>query len=320
MVNPRFTVVIPAFHSAETLPQVLALLAAQRREVPHTVVVVDDGSGDATHAEAVGAQERYGTSYLTVIAQEHHGAAAARNAGARAAGEPLLLFLGADILPQPHFLRRHASVHVRFPDPSVACVGFVTWDRDIPPTPFMVFLEHGGPQNAYGDIAGTSWVAPEHFCYGANLSLKRGTFEEAGGFAEQEFSRYGWEDLELGIRLARRGIRLYYEPTARGGHMHRVTVADAEHRMWEVGRGARVLQTLHPEARVLNWPRERWVHPLRRWCFPPPLRLGLSWLAERAERRVLLPRLYRRVLSLAFYDGVHSNVDDVREIVDNSSR
>jgi hypothetical protein len=180
----------------------------------------------------------------------------------------------------------------------------------------MVFLEHGGPQNAYGDIAGCRWVSPQKFFYGSNLSLKRSMFDLTGGFDERHFSTYGWEDLELGVRLTQHHFRLYYEPTARGDHAHRVTVPLAERRMRAVGRGARTFRMLHPTIGVLDWSRERTLRPLRQWCFPRPLRVALSWVATEAENSFVLPRLYQRVLSLAFYDGVHGSVERTDEIVD----
>lgn len=305
MCPPDITVVIPARNGAGTLPRVLAGLRAQLPKVPHTVVIVDDGSTDDTKAVAQAQREESPEGYLTVISTGHRGTAAARNRGARHATAPLILFLGSDILPQARLLERHRHIHRRFPGDRVGCLGHVTWDPALPPSPFMVFLEHGGPQNAYGEIAGKEWVEPEKYWYGANVSLKTREFLSQGGFCEDVFSGYGWEDIEFGFRLAREGFRLYYEPTARGLHHHAMTLDMSLQRMRDIGVGARRLQALHPKLVVFNMRRERKMRLLRPLLFPAPVRVALRMLARRLEHRFLAVLVYRRVLSLLFYDGVH---------------
>src|SRR3954447_5646490 len=96
------TVVIPALSTAEAVGEVLDRIP---EDVP--VVVVDDGSSPPL---APGLRERRG---LRVIRHETaRGPAGARNAGARLAASPWLLFLDADVLPDPDclgVLRAHAE-------------------------------------------------------------------------------------------------------------------------------------------------------------------------------------------------------------------
>ena len=70
-----------------------ALIADANGAAPHEVIVVDDGSKDATAtvAQALGAR---------VIRLPGLGPAAARNAGARAATGDVLVFFDADCVPQ----------------------------------------------------------------------------------------------------------------------------------------------------------------------------------------------------------------------------
>lgn len=306
MASPAISIVIPARDAARTIVRVLRALSAEQERVPYELIVVDDGSTDGTADVARDVGRTLGLPLRVLVQSPAKGPGAARNAGAADARAPILLFLGADIVPQPPFLLRHVAVHQQFPEETVGCLGFVTWDPDLPPTPFMVFLEQGGPQNAYGEIAGRAWVSPRSFFYGSNVSLKRSFFVRAGGFDATHFTGYGWEDLELGVRLERLGLQLAYEPAARGAHVHRVTLSDAEVRMRELGKSARTFFGLHPDVPVLRPERERVVGPLRRVLFPSPIRSALRRCARACERRYLLPFLYRRVLSLAFYNGVHA--------------
>jgi glycosyltransferase involved in cell wall biosynthesis len=87
------SVVIPAWNAARTLPETLASIAAQTRR-PAEVIVVDDGSTDATGAIARAAGSR-------VLRIDHAGFAAAMNAGIAASHGSLIAFLDSDDLWTP---------------------------------------------------------------------------------------------------------------------------------------------------------------------------------------------------------------------------
>lgn len=301
----RLDVIIPSYNNQATIGRLLAALRHGLAPADR-VVVVDDGSEDATPAIA---ERMVGelSGRLLLLRQAHRGPAAARNEGLRSATADVVLFLGADIIPTPVLLARHRAVHRAFPEESVGCVGLVTWDPSLPPTPLMVWLEHGGNQNAFGEIAGEEWVSPTAYCYGANLSLKRSLVESVGGFDAVHFPSYGWEDLDLGIRLARRGCRLKYEPAAKALHAHPQTLSSMVERQRLLGPGAVMLGRLHPD--VLRPPAGGWENLralLGRVCFPPPVEHALFWVAKRFGSRVMLPRVYQRLASFVFTKSVHA--------------
>lgn len=89
------SVVIPAWRSAATIRQALMSVAAQTVK-PLEVVVVDDGSDDATYETALACLEQMRGIELTVLRQDNLGAGAARNAGVRVARGDWLAFLDAD--------------------------------------------------------------------------------------------------------------------------------------------------------------------------------------------------------------------------------
>lgn len=291
-------VIIPAYNAAATIAEVLVALQTQLDPDDH-VFVVDDGSVDETAARVRAATIT--DTHFTLRTIPHGGPAAARNVGIRAATADVLLFLGADCIPARDCLRRHRAVHLHYSEETVGCVGFVSWDPLLQPTPFMVWLEHGGDQNAYGEIAGTSWVNPRAFAYGANLSLKRSLVSRLGGFDAAHFPGYGWEDLELGFRLQRIGCRLWYEPTARAWHVHRKTVTSVLRHQPDLAAGFRVLCQIIPELRRRDTRSGTIRRKLLRNLGHSPLILGaLSRSAIWLEQRLLVPRLYKTLLYFVF--------------------
>jgi len=90
------SVIVPARDAAATLGPCLAALAEQ--DVEHEVIVVDDGSRDATAAIARAAG-------VVVVAGSGRGPGAARDAGAAIARGEVLAFTDADCVPDAGWLR-----------------------------------------------------------------------------------------------------------------------------------------------------------------------------------------------------------------------
>jgi len=111
-VQPLVTTVIPAFNAERFLAATIESALAQDHD-PHEVIVVDDGSTDAT-PEIVGHFE--GARYMR---QENGGPAAARNAGTAAAAGEMVCCLDHDDLMPPGRLRRQVSYLLEHPTSGV---------------------------------------------------------------------------------------------------------------------------------------------------------------------------------------------------------
>ena len=234
--------VIPTRGRPGSLARVLDALARQRGDVAFEAVVVSDGADPDPPASAhlVGGRP-YPATHLVA---SRPGAAAARNAGWRAASAPVALFLDDDVVPSRRALAEHAAWHRRHHAPEVAVLGRVRWARGLRGRAFRAWLDRG-IQFDFGALCpgqDAGWGA----FYTANVSVKRDLLARAGGFDEERFP-FHYEDLELAYRMRALGLRLLYHPGAVAVHRHRVNVDDYARRMAEVAPAERRFAHAHPE-------------------------------------------------------------------------
>lgn len=116
MTGWRFSVVIPCYNAERWIGDCLRSVAAQTH-APHEIIVVDDGSSDASidAVAATGIQVRQ-------LHTERAGGAGARNAGIFAASGDWIAFQDADDLWYPDHLQRARALLSRGDD-----VAYVSW-------------------------------------------------------------------------------------------------------------------------------------------------------------------------------------------------
>ncbi|GII66808.1 hypothetical protein Skr01_68930 [Sphaerisporangium krabiense] len=265
------SVVIPTRDKASRLRLTLACLAGTDPADGLTeVVVVDDGSADATADVLAEAAERLP---LRVVEGGGRGRAGARNLGAEHAEGGLLVFLDDDVLVGPRFVAEHYArfrpdrfVHGRLRELPAADHLVRTLDgAPYPDVRAARDLIHGGRSdnprhrlkaNALeraieamhgGDLPdAVPWLG----CVGANVSMPRDLWERVGGFDAGFGEVWGCEDLELGLRLYQAGARRDLAPDALGVHLtHRRPARWDEHAA-NMDRFA----TLHPLPAVRELP------------------------------------------------------------------
>jgi glycosyltransferase involved in cell wall biosynthesis len=102
---PEVAIVIPCHGYAHFLREAVASAVAQTWPVLH-IVVVDDGSPDATAAVAEALQAEFPERRITLVRQANQGLGAARNTGVRATRSPFVLPLDADDRLEPRAVER----------------------------------------------------------------------------------------------------------------------------------------------------------------------------------------------------------------------
>jgi glycosyltransferase involved in cell wall biosynthesis len=241
-LTPAFSVVIPTFERPGTLFEVLDALGRQAGPPEFEVIVVDDGSRDATPERLRAFSAAYPFRFLR---QSNAGPAAARNRGVEEARGRLILFLGDDIVPEPDLLAVHAAAHADPRPHPVAVLGYTTWPRGRRVSPFLHHINEYGLQFGYGLIEDPESV-PFNFFYTSNVSLPRGLLQSAGLF-DATFPHAAWEDIEAAYRMMRMGMRMIYRPAAVARHHHDITFASFRRRQEKAGEAAAIFYEKHPE-------------------------------------------------------------------------
>src|SRR5689334_23313141 len=113
MSSPRISVIIPAYNYAGMISKTIQAVLAQDVSSQIEIIVVDDGSTDAT------AQVVRSFSQVKYIYQTNRGPAAARNRGAQESQGEYLFFTDSDCIPHPDWIQKMLP---HFQDASVAVV------------------------------------------------------------------------------------------------------------------------------------------------------------------------------------------------------
>ena len=223
MKSLSLSVIIPTYNRKDVLSRSLSALFSQTYKGEYEIIVINDGSTDGTEKEMKRIMKNAPVS-LKYFRQKNKGAAAARNVGIKNAEGKILLFIGDDIIPTPNLLEEHINYHNRYPEKNKAVSGYVTWHPDLEVTPFMWWLENGGPQFSYNDITTTDGeIDCTYFC-SSNISLKR-KFLLSGGLFNEDFPYASYEDTELRYRLEEKGLKIIYNPNAVGYHFHPISIS-----------------------------------------------------------------------------------------------
>lgn len=240
----ELSVVIPTYRRPDLLRRCLDSLRLQDLDQHRfEVVVVDDGSGDATADVLAAASE----NVVALTQPRNAGPAAARNRGIQTATGELVLFLDDDVAAAPDLLSTHLEIHRQHDDPLLGVLGRIDWDPSLEMTPFMHWLDTSGLQFAYDTWLREGPVEPPYGAfYTANLSMRRELLTAESGFDER-FPYPAFEDIELAFRLAKRGFHLDYRPAARGFHTRAMAVRGFRNRMRKVGESAELIRRAAPD-------------------------------------------------------------------------
>lgn len=205
-----FSIVIPTYNRKPILEKCLRALECQRLEgdtvEDYEIILVDDGSTDRTLDWLAGKTGEFPHVYS--FSQDHLGPAAARNLGVKKAKGDTIIFIDSDLVVTENFLQAHAdALGAGMQEIGSNCL--FTYGSVINTCNF---------DNPTAEPYKITDFSAAYFATG-NVAIARKWLEMAGLF-DTSFQLYGWEDLELGVRLKKLGLQLIKCPAAVGYHWH----------------------------------------------------------------------------------------------------
>lgn len=283
-------IIIPTYNGAAKLRQHV-IPALHSQHIPPgwqvRIIVCDDGSEKPYRNNETW---EYPWHDPLILQLPHGGRSKTRNAGIDASTADILVLLADDIILTENSLAEHLIFHHQHPNLHEGALGCIVWDPRIAPTPFMDWMMHGGQQNDYDAILGAHTCDPAHFFYGSFVSLKR-EFIANDRFSEM-FTQYGWEDLELGARLAQKGFLLTPLHRSLALHRHVYSAHAIVRRQQVIGAGIKSMNTTNTR---------RFKHMVYRVS-------GARFLIQRFVRKygntLNSPRLFQYITAGEFWYGV----------------
>lgn len=206
-----FSIVIPTYNRLPILEKCLRALESQEFSNKtyiegYEVVLVDDGSTDGTLNWLALHQDEF--THVRCFEQNHAGPAAARNLGVEKAQGDTIIFIDSDLVVLSNFLEAHTNALVQGRE-KLESDSFFTYGAVINTCNFA------NPTDEPYKITDFSAA----FFATGNVAIPKHWLEKAGLF-DSGFQLYGWEDLELGVRLKNLGLKLIKCPEAVGYHWH----------------------------------------------------------------------------------------------------
>lgn len=212
--TPDVSIVIATYNRAAILSENIESVLAQDG-VDFETIYVDDGSTDDTPA-VLDAYRRKHAKRLTCLHVPHGGMGLARNAGARIARAPRLLFSDDDVtVPRDWAARMLARHEERRCDALTG--GFSPFAMD---TPMERYLYHRS-RILFGDEAKPVRAAPM-----MSFLISRSLFWELGGFDSEPS-----EDWAFCREMRRRGKVIWYDPSIKVVHRFQRDWAAGAHRI-----------------------------------------------------------------------------------------
>lgn len=213
--KPTVSIIIPCKNEGSNLAMTVDSILAASESTAYEIIVVDDGSSDGCCNFLLQGDRYRAVSLITTTGL---GAAAARNLGAAAAQGMYLVFCDAHVQVPARWLSKlldtfkHAGVDAVSPAigslKNPAAVGYgQTWNERLK----TVWLPR--PPGA------TVKAVP--LLPGGCLAVRAAAFHKVAGF-DRGFISWGWEDVELSLKLWLFGFRLYVNPAVKILHFFRI--------------------------------------------------------------------------------------------------
>jgi len=250
--RPDICVCLCTHNGQAVIGECLDSLARQALEPQrYRVLVVDDGSADATAAVVRSWRERNRNIVSRLIRQRQAGLAAARNVGLATSEAPLVAYIDDDAIADPGWLEGLIAAFARFPN--AAAVGGPVRVRWISPKPWWWHDDLDEVFNRFRPAGEPTTLEFPALPYGCNFAVRRDVAMRVGGFrtdlGRQNGLLLAGEETELFLRMSEAGYQIAYWPDAFVDHLALPTRVSRRYilkRAWNHGRSLARLAAVHP--------------------------------------------------------------------------
>jgi glycosyltransferase involved in cell wall biosynthesis len=291
---PKLSIQLCTYNRARLLERVLEACFDQTLAADdYEVVLVNDGSIDDTEA-VIERARAIATCRFVAVTRENGGLAKARNTGLAHCSGERIAFIDDDVLPTPVFAAEHLRSDARHGDVVVRGAAINTESFDALPVPVWTPLNYSG-----------NWF------WTTNVSVRRSRLDAAGGRFDESFAEYGWEDIELGMRLRALGTKAVFNRFALAFHYKpRPTATNVDGMLRQVRAQARTavrLEELHPNWRVAlaigdTAPQRFLGDALRKSGFVPRLESAVGTVSDGEKLSPAKRAAAHLLASAAYYD------------------
>ena len=247
--QPHVSIVIPVYNKIAYTAACLRSLAARAGSVPFEVIVVDDGSSDAT------AERLTQIAGIRVVRNAQNlGFVGSCNAGAECASGEFVLFLNNDTVVTAGWLGALLRCFAEEPDAGLVGAKLVYPDGRLQEAGGIVFSDGSGwNYGRFDDPADPryNFRREADYCSGAAIMLRRDLFKQLGGFDTRYAPAY-YEDTDLAFGVRAAGKKVFYEPRAMVVHFEGVTAGTDT----GSGSGMKRFQVINRDKFLQKWKNE----------------------------------------------------------------
>lgn len=248
--NPRASIIIPVFNKVDYTLACLTALVSCKDTSSYEVIVVDDGSTDATPERVTAIK---GVRYTRNPSNE--GFIGSCNRGAAFAQGEFLVFLNNDTAVQPGWLDALLATFESYPDAGLVGAKLVYPNGVLQEAGGILYADGRGGNYGRFDAAldpRYNHVRKVDYCSGAAIAIRKALFDRLGRFDDRYRPAY-YEDADLAMRVREAGYAVLYQPRSVVIHFEGVTSGTSE------SDGVKAYQLRNREVFL-----QRWSQRLRR--------------------------------------------------------